>query len=115
MLNEIDDFYLNSIEPNKSCFMALRNIILGLDKDIKPAWKYKMPFFTYKGKIFCYFWTDKKTSQPYIGIAEGNKINHPALEQGNRIRMKILRIDPNEDLLVKTIIFILKKALTFYI
>ena len=73
-----------------------------------------MPFFTYKGKIFCYFWTDKKTGQPYIGIAEGNKINHPALEQDNRTRMKILRIDPDEDLPVKTIIFILKKALSFY-
>jgi len=114
MLNEIDNFYLLSNEPNKSCFLALRDIILGLDKEIKPAWKYKVPFFIYKGKNLCYLWKDKKTSQPYIGIVAGNKIDHPALVQGNRTRMKILRIDPNEDLPVKTIIFILKKALTFY-
>ena len=33
----------------------------------------------YQQKMFCYLWTDKKTHEPYIGIVEGNKIDHPLL------------------------------------
>ena len=97
MLNELDNFYLEKEEPNRSCLQALRDIIMSLDENITTSWKYKLPFFCYKNKMFCYLWIDKKTTYPYIGIVEGNRISHFALEQGNRKRMKILRINPNED------------------
>jgi hypothetical protein len=32
-----------------------------------------MPCFCYQRKAFCYLWTDKKTANPYILIAEGNQ------------------------------------------
>ncbi len=41
-------------------FLASREIILKQDKDIAPAWKYKTPFFCYKGKMFCYLCFHKK-------------------------------------------------------
>lgn len=59
-------------------------------------------------------WVDTKTGEPYIGIVEGGRIEHPLLEQGNRMRMKILRINPNKDLPIKTIKQILNQALEFY-
>ena len=45
-----------------------------------------------------YFWKDKKTIEPYIGFADGVLLDFPELEKGDRKRIKILRIDPNEDI-----------------
>ena len=114
MLRDIDHFYLNLEEPTKSCLLALRENILTIDYNVSSVWKYRTPFFCYQQKIFCYFWVDKKTKEPYIGIVEGNKIEHPLLEQGNRLRVKILRINPNEDLPIDTIHLILNQALDLY-
>jgi Domain of unknown function (DU1801) len=114
MLREIDNFYLQKEEPLKSCLFALRAFILIYDKNITEAWKYKMPFFCYRGKMFCYLWIDNKTRQPYIGIVEGKNIDHPVLVRGNRSRMKIILIDPNKDLPVKIIDTIFKRAIKCY-
>lgn len=47
-------------------------------------------------------------------MVEGKYLDHPELEEGNRTRMKILRVDPNKDLSIKTIESILQKALDLY-
>ncbi|MEJ7643982.1 MAG: DUF1801 domain-containing protein [Chryseolinea sp.] len=109
-MREIDNFYSVQVEPVKSCLLALRQVILAEDYGLKEAWKYRVPFFLYKEKMFCYLWKNKKTGMPYIGIVSGNKIKHPALVQENRVRMKILPIDPEKDLPVKLIRSILKLA-----
>jgi len=114
MLREIDNFYLRQEESAKSCLLALREIILKFNEEITEAWKYRMPFFCYRGKMFCYVWIDKKTRQPYIGIVEGRKVFHPELIGGNRSRMKIMYVDPEKDLPIKTIRKILKMAMVFY-
>lgn len=114
MNEEIHSYYLNKSEPNKSCLLALRSIILAQDADVTETQKYGMPCFCYKKKMFCYLWTDKKTEEPYILIVEGKHIGHPKLEKGNRSRMKIFRVNPDKDLPVKTIKGILKAALDVY-
>ncbi|HET7002217.1 MAG TPA: DUF1801 domain-containing protein [Puia sp.] len=114
MLSDIDHFYLKKDEPVKSCLIALREIILKQDPDIKAAWKYGMPFFCYKGKMFCYLWKHKTIGQPYIGFVEGKHLNHPKLLIEKRARMKIFLCDPEKDLPVKTIEMILKQALGLY-
>ena len=60
MLNSIDHFYLQKEEPVKSCLLALRDIILMQDNHITAVWKYGMPFFCYREKMFCYLWVHKK-------------------------------------------------------
>ena len=92
----------------------MRNIILNQDDNITETKKYGMPCFCYKKKMFCYLWTDKKTDEPYILFVEGKYLNHSELEKGDRSRMKILRIDPNADLPVKTIELLLNDALDLY-
>ena len=114
MIRKTDDFYLHHKEPAKSCLLALREIILLQDKDISAAWKYGMPFFCYKGKMFCYLWVHKKLHQPYIGIVEGKRISHPDLIIEKRSRMKIMLFDPNTDLPIKTIQGILKQGIDLY-
>ncbi|HJP61990.1 MAG TPA: DUF1801 domain-containing protein [Mucilaginibacter sp.] len=113
-MREIDNYFLQKEEPVKGCLLFLRDHILAYDKGITEAWKYRMPFYCYKGKMFCYLWTHKKNGLPYIGIVEGRKIDHPLLIQEERARMKILFVDPTADLPLETINKILKIALDLY-
>ena len=73
-----------------------------------------MPFFSYKGKMFCYLWYHKVHQQPYLGLVEGNRFNESFLIQEKRSRMKIMLLDPNKDLPIDTIKKVLKKAINFY-
>ena len=113
-LNPIEEYYNQQPEPLRSCLLALRNLILNKYPQLEEAWKYRMPMFCLQGRMFCYLWTDKKTQQPYLGIVEGRRINHPSLIQGKRSRMKILMIEPQQDLPVQVIYAILDEALTLY-
>jgi hypothetical protein len=104
-------FYLNKTEPNKSCLLALRSIILAHDVNLSETTKYGMPCFCYKAKALCYLWTDRKTNEPYILFVEGHKMDHPKLEIGERKRMKIFRINANKDLPIKMIKLLLNMAI----
>ena len=110
----LDVFYLEKKEPNKSCLLALRTIILGIDKQVTETKKYGMPCFCYNNKMFCYLWVDKKTEEPYILFVEGKYLTHPNLEEGNRSRMKIFRVNPNKDIPVDDIKLLLNDALNLY-
>ncbi len=111
---ELNSFYLNKSEPNRSCLLALRDLILNQDSKITETLKYGMPCFCYHKKMFCYLWTDKKTDQPYILMVEGKHLHHPKLETGSRSRMKIFRVDPTKNLPKKVIETILQEALDLY-
>ncbi len=111
MLTPLDNFYFNKDEPIRGCLLTLRGLILKQDSRLTTEWKYGMPFFYFKGKMYCYLWIHKKYGQPYIGMANGNQLHHPALLTEKRARMKILLIDPNQDLEVEVIESILQQAL----
>ncbi|MDR2948968.1 MAG: DUF1801 domain-containing protein [Prevotella sp.] len=113
-IDDLYNYYLEQEEPQKSCLLALRSIILAQDKDISETIKYGMPCFCYKKKMFCYLWTDIKTKEPYILFVEGKLLNHPELEIGKRSRMKILRINPEEDIPILFIKSLLDDALNLY-
>lgn len=114
ILREIDTYFLEKEEPVKGCLLFLREYILNLDDNITEAWKYKMPFYCYDGKMFCYLWVHKKYKKPYIGIVEGGRIKHPDLILEKRARMKIFLIDPEKDLPMKKINAIMKSVLNLY-
>jgi hypothetical protein len=114
MTKQLDDFYLQKDEPIKGCLLALKNIILSQDPEITNTWKYGMPFFCYKGKMFCYLWIHKTHHQPYLGIVEGKHFDHPNLIIEKRSRMKIMLFNPNEDLPIHDIKSILTKAILLY-
>ena len=114
MISNPDNFYLSKNEPAKSCLLALRSIFLAIDSNISETQKYGMPCFCFMKKAFCYLWIDKKTEEPYLLLLEGKYLIHPNLETGNRSRMKILRVKPDEDIPVETIKVILQMALDLY-
>lgn len=113
-MREIQHFYLNQKEPNKSCLLALIHIILQQDADVSETIKYGMPCFCYRKKAFCYLWTDIRTTFPYLLMVEGKHLDQVQLEAGQRLRMKTLPIDPQEDLPIETIEDILTAALNLY-
>lgn len=113
-LTQLDNFYLQKDEPIRGCLLALKDIILKQDENVSAEWKYGMPFFCYKGKMFCYLWVHKKYHQPYIGIVEGQRFDHPGLIIEKRSRMKIMLFEADKDLPIKTINDILKQALDLY-
>ena len=108
MLNPIDNYFEQQEEPIKSCLLFLRSYLLKHDPDITETWKYKMPVYCYKGKMFGYLWIHKKYKSntvplPYIGVIDGNMIDDPDLIVEKRARMKILLIDPFKDIPVERI------------
>jgi len=113
-ISPLEKFYLQYEEPVRSTFQALRIIISGYSDDISEHRKYGLPFFYYKNKPFCYLWMDKKTRHPYIGIVKGILIEHPSLDQGDRKKMKVMSIDPNEDISVEIINEVFDEAVGFY-
>lgn len=114
-MNEATSFYLNQEEPNRSCLLAIRKIILERNHQIRETKKYGMPCFTFRGKAFCYLWIDKKSSDPYVLFVEGKYLEHPNLEVGKRSRMKIFRLNPEKDIPIKSLTMLLNQALDLYI
>lgn len=110
MNEKLSHLYLKLPEPQQGCMLALRSIILNYDDQINETIKYGAPCFLYKKKIICYLWKDKKTQEPYILVADGKLIDHPALESGDRKRMKILPINPSKDLPLEIINEVLQAA-----
>lgn len=110
-MTALENYYAQQEEPIKSCLLALRGIILRQDKDVTAAWKYGMPFFCFQGKMFCYLWVHKKYKKPYLGLVEGKQFDEPFLMAEDRSRMKIMLLEPEEDLPVAVIERILQKAI----
>lgn len=45
----------------------------------------------------------QENKEPYMLFVDGNLLKHPTLETGDRVRMKILRVNPKADLETKSI------------
>jgi Domain of unknown function (DU1801) len=114
-MSSTDNFYIKQEEPNKSCFLALREIIIAAHSEINETIKYGMPCFCFKNKSMCYLWKDKKSNEPYILFVEGKLIEHPKLEQGDRKRMKVYPVDPNSDIKIEEVNSLLTIALDLYL
>ncbi len=114
MTQEPTIYYTQQEEPNRSCLLALRRIILEQDDNIIETQKWGMPCFCYYKKPFCYLWIDKKTKEPYVLMVEGTHLEHPKLEAGNRAKMKRFSIDPNKDIPIETLKQILQMGLALY-
>ncbi len=113
-MNDKDLFYLSKEEPNKSCLLALRGLILRQDELVTETTKYGMPCFCYGKKAFVYLWTDKKSGEPYMLFVEGKRLEHPSLASGDRARMKIYKVNPHEDIAKDEIEMILTEALNLF-
>ena len=114
MSEAILNYYLNQDEPQQSCLLALKDIILRQDEQISESIKWGIPCFSYRNRMFCFLNVYKKTDEPYILFVEGNLLDHPDLEKGDRLRMKIFKVNPDIDMPIETIELLLNSALDLY-
>ena len=94
--------------------LTVRKLILSKSPDITEAMKYGMPFFLTGNKMFCYLWTQKITNMPYLGVVEGSWVRHPKLHSEKRARMKVIYLNPDQDLPVNDLNYILDTLLKKY-
>lgn len=113
-LSDLENYYDNLTEPNKSCCICLRSIFFNIE-EMSERFSYKLPFFYYKNKPFCYLYYDKDNSLPYIGYVKANLIEHALLIKGNRKKMKVLYIDPLADIPLDTLKEINNMLFPFYL
>lgn len=114
-MKQVDDFFNNLTEPNKSFLLALKHIVQQHIPQLQLTIKYGLPFFTINGRLFCYFWTHKKFNrQPYISFMDGYRMQNPALLQEKRARAKIFLMDPQADIPLATVKQLLNEAIAFY-
>lgn len=112
-LNLIEEYFAKQDEPKKSVFLFLRQHFLRIP-NMEERYSYSLPFYYYKKRPFCYLYYDKKTDIPYIGFNRANLIDHPLLDQGNRKKMKVLHINPNEDIPIESINEIIDLLISLY-
>ena len=112
MEQQLNHYYLKQPEPIQGCLLALKDIILGLDKSITHQRRFQIPFFYYNDKKLSYLWVTKKKIQ--IGFIEDKSI-HPKKE-GLRLKDKYqsIIIDPHADIPIELIIQELNKKIALY-
>jgi hypothetical protein len=103
MISPLEAAYQRYDEPIQGCLWAARSVLLQAEPLLTESLKYGMPFFSYRTKVCCYFWVDKKRQWPYIGWMDGRWLEHALLESGERRRIKVLWLDPQHDLPVASI------------
>ncbi len=113
MLNDLDSFFFYHSEPLRSTIASLRSIVCQYSPDISETWEYKMPTYRYKKKRVCYIWIDKLTDEPYLGFIDGQDLNHPSLEAGERRRMAAYRVSLEGDIDMATIHTLLDLAIDY--
>ena len=101
-------------EPDCSCLLYLRQFILQHSPHITEAWKFNTPFYYYKGRWLCFISYHKTTGVTYISIVNGGKIKHPKLVSEGRKKMKILYVDTQKDVDVKSLRQILDVAIKLF-
>lgn len=111
-MTPLQEFYESFPEPIQGCFLFLRKFILSNNEYIEEKWKWKLPFFYYKKKPFCYLWINKKTRMPYVCFVRSLHIDVLELELGNRKQMKALTIDPNKDIPQELLEVVMKESLS---
>jgi hypothetical protein len=94
----IDQFFLKIQEPQQSALLFLRHYLIeeiGLEEN----WKFNTPFYYFKNKWFCYIsYSAKRKHEIYIGFVRGYQIEFPNLISEGRKQIKILRINPEQDI-----------------
>jgi hypothetical protein len=94
----IDQFFLKVPEPQQSTLLYIRQFLIN-EIGLEEHWKFNTPFYYYKSKWFCYIsYSAKRKHEIYIGFVRGHQIEFPNLVSEGRKQIKILRINPKEDI-----------------
>lgn len=74
-MNPAENYILNQPEPYKSILLHLQLLIEQTITELELKYKWKVPFYYYQGKPFCYFNASHKKQYVDIGLVKGKLIN----------------------------------------
>lgn len=112
MNQELENYYLKQPEPIQGCLLALRSIILSIDKEISHRRLYQIPFFYYEEKKLAFLWVNRKkllfgiiTDKSILTFPEGVK---------PKDQYETLEINPSEDIPVAEVIERIQVQINLY-
>ncbi|MFT3703105.1 MAG: DUF1801 domain-containing protein [Agriterribacter sp.] len=101
VLTALEYYYEKQNIPTRECLLALKAIILSLDKKIVHTRKFQIPFFTYNNFSLGFLWVHKK--KILVGFIEDRKIFSTTAPGRTKNKMTTVEIDPAEDIPVDVI------------
>ena len=113
-MNLAENYILKQSQPFQSILLQLQVIIESTLPTLDLKYKWKLPFYYYKNKPFCYFNVSKEYVD--IGLVKGtqNQDNMDVLITKDRKKMASLRYYRIQDIDVKVLISVLKNASELY-
>lgn len=111
MNKELENYYLKQPEPIQSCLLALKSIILSVDKEISQRRTYQIPFFYYKEKKLAFLWVDRKRLLFGI-VTDRSLLTFPEGVRG-RNQYESMEINPNEDIPIDDIVEKLRRQILY--
>ena len=88
-----EEYILNQAEPFRSIIFNLQIVIENQIPELELLYKWRMPFYYYKGKPFCFINVNHKKKFVDLGIVKGFQLTiyHDRLVSENRKKKKTLR------------------------
>ena len=96
----LQHYYFKQPEPIQGCLLALKDIILGIDKQIVQRRKYQIPFFYYKEKSLGFLWVYRKKIM--VGFITDKSVL-PHEREPHKNKVETMLIAPSEDIPVEII------------
>lgn len=111
-----EEYILNQPEPYRSILFNLQIIIESQIPEVELVYKWKIPFYYYKGKPFCYFNASHKRYYVDLGIVKGFQltIHQDKLISEKRSIMKSLRYFSADEIDTSVLVEILQELIKHY-
>ncbi len=115
-MNPAEVYIINQPEPYRSILLHLQIIIESTIPEIESLYKYRIPFYYYEKRPFCFLNASHKRDYVDVCFVRGNQIiiHKESLITKNRKKMASLRYKSIEEINNKVLIDIIKNVLTLY-
>lgn len=111
-----EEYILNQPEPYRSIIFNLQIVIENQIPDLELLYKWRIPFYYYKGKPFCFINVSHKRKYVDLGIVKGFqiKIHQEQLISEKRSIMKSLRYSSFDEIDNRVLIEIIQEISELY-
>lgn len=115
-MNPAENYIINQPEPYRNMLLYLQVMVERTIPEMELKYKYKVPFYYFNGKPFCYFNASHKRKFVDIGFCKGNQIeiHMEDLISEKRKKMTSLRYTSLEEIDSQILIEVLEAAKKLY-
>ncbi len=115
-MNPSEQYIINQPEPYRSVLLHLQVIVESSIPEIELLYKYRIPFYYYKKRPFCFLNASHKKQFVDICFVRGNKItiHQDLLVTEKRKKMSSLRYKWIEEINDVVLIEVIKNVLSLY-